>query len=50
MNRSNSHWEGEGIGFRPDVWVNRNEDFVPALEGMGVNMIDIQTGEKIVIR
>ena len=49
-NPSNSHWEGEGIGFKPDVWVNRNEDFVPTLEGMGVNMVDIQTGEKIVIK
>ncbi len=47
---SNSHWEGEGIGFKPDVWVNRNEDFVPTLEGMGVKMVDIQTGKKIVIR
>ena len=34
-------WEGEGIGYRPDIFIERIEDFVPALEQLGVDMIGI---------
>ena len=43
-------FEGEGKGYKPDVRVYKNEDFGPTLEKMGVDMIDINTGNKIVIQ
>ena len=44
------NYDGEGKGYKPDVRVYKNEDFVPTLEKMGVDMIDINTGNKIVIQ
>jgi hypothetical protein len=50
FNTENSHWEGEGKGYRPDIKIDNNEDFVPTLEGLGVDMVDTKTKKKIVIQ
>ena len=50
FNTENSHWEGEGKGYRPDIKIDNNEDFVPTLEGLGVDMVDTRTKKKIVIQ
>ena len=35
-------WEGEGIGFKPDVFIENISDFTPYFESIGIDMTGIQ--------